>query len=378
MLKHKLTEENDDTIEAQNIIESVPFNCILVGSDGCVNYINQSAINALKKVERHFDKKIDDWKGNSIWSFHKNLEPWRKNFKEIMLENKKVVIDVGMTNLYFGVRRAEFCKKIDNFLVVVESFKQNIQPTEKNNFSVKDLMEYGEMLQKISFGVEALASKIKTVDGVSKEAGAGFMSVNSDINKMAENIVTVKRSHGLVGESLGNVMTLTKNLKDMMELLDKSSPPGGDVVAVVSSISQQANLLALNATIEAARAGEAGRGFSAVAQEIKNLSQQTNQVSRDFAKTIESVSATGKEAAKVLEKIISAGKEIERRDYEQKNRLNEFSRIVNGAVKGMEKVDKNINDVSRNISNTSDEISVAHKTVRDLKECADKLYKCFE
>ena len=61
------------------------------------------------------------------------------------------------------------------------------------------------------------------------------------------------------------------------------------VIGLISDIAGQVNLLALNATIEAARAGEAGRGFTVVANEVKQLSSQTGVAAGRIAAHVEEI-----------------------------------------------------------------------------------------
>lgn len=72
------------------------------------------------------------------------------------------------------------------------------------------------------------------------------------------------------------------------------------VLKLIRSIAGQINLLALNATIEAARAGDAGRGFSVVADEVRQLSLRTNEAARDISQEIKQVQ---QEVASVLLRI---------------------------------------------------------------------------
>ena len=134
----------------------------------------------------------------------------------------------------------------------------------------------------------------KTAGAISKdieEYGPAMNEMSDSIARLTESTKKNNKNAGLAEEA---ALAVTKEAKNCCKIIADGFGYMKDIRAgsnIIEEIARQTNILALNAAIEAARAGEAGRGFSVVAAEVRNLAEK----SRAAAKEIREKSASGLE-----------------------------------------------------------------------------------
>lgn len=88
--------------------------------------------------------------------------------------------------------------------------------------------------------------------------------------------------------------------ESMLALGEKSQSISG-IIATVDDLSRQSHLLAVNAQIEASRAGEFGKGFRVVAQEVKNMAEQSKHATAKVRNLIQEIQQATHAATKATE-----------------------------------------------------------------------------
>jgi len=122
-----------------------------------------------------------------------------------------------------------------------------------------------------------------------KKASADVDAVAKAVTDLSNAIKQINESASEASHVTGHADALMTNLRDKSQSLQISTKTIDSVVGVIAEVAGQTNLLALNATIEAARAGEAGRGFSVVANEVKNLAQKSSSAAAAIREQISTV-----------------------------------------------------------------------------------------
>ncbi len=311
--------------------------------------VMEGAISRLGNLELSADKELEAFYGRTdeigmiAETIHHVCDILRKTIEDIgrilgEMANGNIAVDVVKNEDYY----------IGDFKVLAQSLK-SIRTHLTNVMS--DIIEIANQVDsganQVSAGAQALSQgTVQQKDSIDKLA-ANMTDITAQIQT---STVRCGNASDLVDRATGYASEADTKMEQLMAAttnIDKSSAQIGSIIKTIEDIAFQTNILALNAAVEAARAGSAGKGFSVVADEVRNLAAKSaeaaNSTSTLIGRSIEDVK-TGTESTSLA---ISAMQVINECIQSIKTLMDEISLASIQQSEMIVSVESRIKEVSR-------------------------------
>ncbi len=258
----------------------------------------------------------------------------------------------------FGILANSLESIRDNFKHIIQkinaSSKQvavtSQQLTAASSQSAKTAEEVSSAIQEIAG--KALEQTKNTMEGTSRILQLGNIIDNNleSANHISSSITNVTEA---ISSGFGEMESLykiteesnsaNKKIYDLIIKTNDSSQKISEASSLISSIALQTKLLALNAAIEASKAGQAGRGFSVVADEIKELAALSADSSKDIEEIVSELQKNAANAVDIMDRIRNITAEQTQRV--ESSRAN--YKFINGAMEESQKASHHLSDTGK-------------------------------
>jgi hypothetical protein len=138
----------------------------------------------------------------------------------------------------------------------------------------------------------------QSINEVSQSAGQSAKVAQQSLTAAEKGAQSVQNQIAGMNEIRAQIQDTSKRIKRLGE----SSLEIGEIVELISDLTEQTNILALNAAIQAASAGEAGRGFTVVAEEVQRLAERSGEATKQIEAIVKTIQADTQDAVAAMEK----------------------------------------------------------------------------
>lgn len=151
-----------------------------------------------------------------------------------------------------------------------------------------------EEIEETSLAVVDISQSVQKVSASAAESA----------NVAQQSLSAAEKGQQAVQNTISGMNALREQIQETakrIKRLGESSQEIGEIVELISDITEQTNVLALNAAIQAASAGEAGRGFSVVAEEVQRLAERSAEATKQIAAIVKTIQSDTQDTVAAME-----------------------------------------------------------------------------
>ena len=196
---------------------------------------------------------------------------------------------------------------------VVIPIKSMLRTIQESTGSINSMT--GEVLQR----TQASKKSASSLSALAQNLSATIQGVADNVSVINDNAENVKQDVHNIAEECGAITAYTVQMNTRADAMQQSARTSAEITSAkaeeilrslnnaieksrsvdqiknltgdILAISQQTRLISLNASVEAANAGAAGKGFAVVAQEVRDLSNSSQQTANKIQEINDLVTA---------------------------------------------------------------------------------------
>jgi twitching motility protein PilJ len=174
----------------------------------------------------------------------------------------------------------------------------NTASTQARDIATRLLTSSESQSREIRSTGEKVLLMAQQINEVSNSAGESAKVARTSLEAAERGQRAAYNQIAGMNEIREHIQDTAKRIKRLGE----SSQEIGEIVELITDITEQTNVLALNAAIQAASAGEAGRGFSVVAEEVQRLADRSAEAAKQIGALVRTIQTDTQDAVTAMER----------------------------------------------------------------------------